>query len=520
MSIFDKFSRKNGEVTSKARLRKQRYNELMENMLSNMKRDAEKLPSSAPVIKANLQFLKHTMRRYLEENETPLGSHACFFVTEDKMTAFVLVFPPEEGGEDITLQKLQSSRHYEGIGSGVFEGREEQLVKNKEYLHFIPIARGTNPKEGSNSVVSDLYKRLQPFTLNISEQEQVNFNIAKQVQIVHKGDVICKIKPAVPGTDGMDVMGNVLPCKAVDESEIHSGRNTSVSDDGQALLADVDGVLFWNEENWTVRRTNISDETISAKSVDVAGHLYIKGDVRDGASVTATGDILIIGEVSGAQICSKNGSIRVTKGIKEKSEIKAKVQVQALVATNSKIEAGQHIYTEVIEQCDVTSGGTIHVGGEHGLILGGYVKAKEKIVCSKIGNMSGVRTQLAVGYQPEIAQEFEQVKSVLDEVQGTLEMLRKNISTMRMAGKTLSLEKRSVLEQLIEQRDAYDKRESDLLKRQKDVQEKLAKARSGSVTYKELWPVTEVQIGDRTGIFNSHEKNGNIHIYAGSVVVK
>ncbi len=522
MSIFDKFSRKNDEAASRARERKRRYNELTDRLVSNIKNDQTTSSENAHFIKAALAYLKSKMRRYIEEREgnTPLGARACFFVSEDKMRAFTCVLPPEEGGEEITLDEFQRARHYEGIDNGILEDKEQLIVRNRQYLRLIQIAQGKLPKDGKAGMVTELFKRCPLLTINVTERDEVDFDAETPIQIVQKGAVLCNITHAVPGEDGVDVMGNVLPCESVDDSAVTYGKNTSVSEDGKSLLADTDGIVFWDEDGWTVRRATVHDGTVADKNLDVAGHLYINGDVRDGADVTATGDIVIIGEVCGARVDSRNGSVRVIRGIKSDSQVKAKSQVQALVISDSNVEAGQHIYSEVIEQCDATSGGTIRVGGEHGLILGGYVKAREKITCLKVGNMSGTHTRLAVGYQPELAKELEEVQSVLAEVQGTLGMLRKNITTLRMAGKTLSQEKRKVLEQLVEQRGAYDRKEADLLKRQKGMQEELRKARSGSVSYRELWPVTEVRIGDKVGIFSSQEKNGNIHVFAGNVVVK
>ncbi len=522
MSIFDKISRRNDEAASRARERKRRYNELTDRLVSNIKNNQSASPEDAHFFKAALSFLKGKMRRYIEdrENDTPLGARACFLVSEDRMRAFTCVLPPEEGGEEITLDEFQRARHYEGIDCGILEENEQRIVQGRQYLRLIQIAQGKLPENGKAGIVSNMFKRCPVLTIDVPEEEEVDFGVEVPIQIVQKGAVLCKIQPSVPGKDGMDVMGNVLPCESVDDFTVLYGKNTSMSEDGRSLLADTDGIVFWDEDGWTVRKATVFEGNVVDKNIDIAGHLYVNGDVRDGASVTATGDIVIMGEVCGARVDSRNGSIRVIRGIKSDSQVKSKVQVQASVMSDSRVEAGEHVYAGVIEQCDVVSGGTICVGGEHGLILGGYVKAKDKIRCLKVGNMSGTNTRLAVGYKPELAKELEDVQPVLAEVQGTLGMLRKNISALRMAGNTLSQEKRKVLDQLVEQRKAYEQKEADLLKRQKTVQEELRKARSGSVSYRELWPVTEVRIGDKVGIFNSQEKNGNVHVFAGNVVVK
>ncbi len=521
MSILDSL-RRTAKPTNKAKQRRQLCNEITEKLIHNIREDQDKFPDKAVTIKDSLPVLRRMAKRYLgirRETSGPCDALPVFFVSEDYMTAFVFVFPPEEGGEDITLEMIKKSQHYEGISNGIFEEREKQLVREQEYLHMIPIARGIAPKEGRQCEIAERFRRFPLFRISVGIKEEVKFKGKQNMQLVHKGDTICGIKPAVMGKDGVDVMGNVLACKDIEASKVPVGRNTRLSEDKLSLLADNDGLLYWNDNKWNVLRGTIVDEKLSGGKKDVAGHLYIMGDVCDGAEVTATGDILIMGEVVGSKVHSTNGSIRIMKGVRDNAVIEAKSQLQISEMTDSKVKAGEYVYAEVIEHCDVTCLGNVMVGGLRGLVIGGYIKAKEQIFCRKIGNMSGTLTKVAVGYQPELMDEMHQLNAALDEVQGTLAILRKSISNLRMAGHTLSIEKRNVLEQLVEQRDAYDKRESDLLKRQKEVKEKLRQSMAGRLNFKELWPVVEVNIGDKKGVFREKEGSGSIHIYSSQVLL-
>ncbi len=520
MSILDSL-KKSAETTNKAKQRRQLCNEITDRLNRNIKEDQAKFPDKADTINGSLPLLRRTAKRYLglkRVSSDPYDALPVFFVSEDNMTAFVCVFPPEEGGEDITLEMIKKSQHYEGIANGIFEDREQQLVREREYLHMIPIARGHAPKEGRRCEISERFRRLPPFRIAVGIKEEVSFKNMQKIQLVHKGDTVCIIKPAVPGRDGIDVMGNVLKCRDIEDFKVPVGRHTRLSEDKLSLVADNDGLLYWNDDKWNVLKATIVEGKLSGGKKDVAGHLYITGDVCDGAEVIATGDILIMGEVASSNVRSTNGSIRVIKGVRD-AVIEAKSQVQLSEMTDSKVKAGEYVYAEVIEQCDVTCLGTVLVGGARGLVLGGYVKAKEQVFCRKIGNMSGTHTKIAVGYQPELMSELHQLNAALDEVQGTLAVLRKSISNLRMAGSTLSMEKRNVLVQLVDQRDAYDSREAELLKRQKEVRKKLRQSRTGRLSFNELWPVVEVQIGDKKGVFREKEGSGSIHIYSNQVLL-
>lgn len=519
MSIFDRFAKKNAEA-SEARQRRRRMNELMEEFNVNIKEDRNRFFPNGGWMDPFLASIKKELNRYKTNvTASPLHTQAYFFLTEDHMQAFACLLPPDCGGEEITVTAFQTEMRYEGIVSGIQAEYIEEFVAGKKYLHVFPIAQGVAPKAGQDGAITELFEKCPVPVLDIAEGEEINFNEVP-FQLVRKGEVICKIQPAVPGKDGIDVTGKTLHSATSTEISVPAGKNTKLIHHGTALVADTDGALSLQEGLWTVSQATIQMESLQGKNLDATGQLYVNGDVTDGARVICTGDILIFGEVRNANILSKNKSVRVMKGVSTGSIIMAKSQVQAEVISDSKVSAGQYIYACVMENSDVTSGGSIYVGGRHGLILGGFVKAKGNIACTKIGNLSGLRNHLAVGYMPELMEEAERIAIDITQMQDLLEKMRKTILGMRMAGESLPLEKRTILNKLVEQRDLMEQRKQEMQKRQKDIQQQLLNCRSGNICCQELNPIAEVQIGDRTGVFTYPEKNCNFHIYAGQVVVK
>ncbi len=84
----------------------------------------------------------------------------------------------------------------------------------------------------------------------------------------------------------------------------------------------------------------------------------------------------------------------------------------------------------------------------------------------------------------------------------------------------MSLENRALLDRLTEQKKLYEERAAEADARLEEHRELLRAARSGTLSCRELYPLTQVQIGDRAGEFAFPEQNCNIHIYGGRVVSK
>lgn len=95
-----------------------------------------------------------------------------------------------------------------------------------------------------------------------------------------------------------------MPIKGKDGKPPHipAGKNTVLSEDKTKLLADIDGEVVYEGNKFNVKNllTINHDVDNSIGNIDFTGDILIKGDVREGYSVKAEGDVTIFGTVEGA----------------------------------------------------------------------------------------------------------------------------------------------------------------------------------------------------------------------------
>lgn len=525
MSIFDRFTNRSQDANKQL---DQQVAKLMPQLLANVKEDLVRFPDHGPAIEVfaeNLKVYLKNLRKVLPDSpEGGIPASAQFFITEDRMDAYACLLPPLNGGKELTVESLAEDMRYEGIASGVLEDLTQEFVSNKQYLHIFPVAKGLLPVDGTDGVITDCFQRQGVMKVRAEAGQTVDFARENLMQIVRKGEIICRSKPPAPGQNGMDVTGKILPCRQGESCQLPAGENIRISQDGLLLLADLDGVVYVDNERFCVNKQRIIPGHVELKDgpIRVEGDIYIEGDVLEGAVVEATGNVVIGGQIIDARVESKKGSIRAQKGIQGKkgTVVQAADQVQAMAIEGASVTAGGDVFAEVIANSRVTCGGTVNVLGGRGLILGGQVKAKSLIQCKRIGNKSGQRTQVSVGGSPNLLSELDSAKAEMEEIKATLEKLRKSVQGLRAAGDLLSLEKRAVLSQLTEQRDLYEEKEATLNGKIKDLKKALHEATSGKILCQELYPLTLIQIGIYEMECKTMENNCNLHVYAGKVVTK
>ncbi len=514
MSIFDVIQQ-NGAALQ----RKLQVNGLIGQLNDNEKEDRERCPEDASRWAPFLRTLRAALEEYkLAKPEQPVDASVRCYVTDDRMHAYACILPPMEGGKELDVADFGQALERGGIVAGIDQEAFLSVLAKKEYLHLIPIARGTPPQDGTDGSFQYLFQPQPVFQIDVREGTTADFSVQRPVQLIRRGEPVCRITLPTPGQEGVDVTGKPLPCRAGVPVEVPVGHNTKISEDGTQLEATEDGAVYVKEGEFYVQTACLRPGGLY-KDDNLVWLTYVDGSIGDGVKIESTSSILVMGEIRGAEIHSQ-GSVRAQQGILKGSKIEAKGQILAPVIRDAQIKAGKSIYAEQIIHSDVSTDGSVFVLGGAGEIRSGIVRARQRVECIRIGDKSRCHNRFVVGWSPEILEEIDRTSKELDESQKILEKLRKNVVNLRMAGEALSLEKKELLAQLTEQKELYEERTGELEEQLKAAKEKLRAARSGHVICKELNPITVVQIGDRTGEFNYPDTNCNIRFYAGQIISK
>lgn len=453
-----------------------------------------------------------------------IKASAQFFPSRDRMSAYACVLPPENGGDALTREEFLEEMRYEGINYGILEDALQQELE-RGYLHIFPVARGTLPRAGKDGKVVELFRRCENMRLEAQNERQVDFDQEVQIQPIRKGMVICLIRLPVEGTNGSDVTGRVLPCPRPGSASIPQGENTAVREDGQALVASVDGLLYTKDGRFCVQKQTVIDGDLNQLQMPLkaSGNLYIQGNVDGGSVVEALGDIMVKGRVGEARVTSVGGTIRIQQGVcgtQGKTFLSAARQVQAPLMERAEVNAGTSVIAELISNSTIHCDGTVYATAGRGMITDSLIRAGDSILCLRVGNLAGGRNRFSVGYPPHSPESWNQLRAELAETKSTIKKLWNTIADLRKKGTKISDMEKSVLERLVEQRDLYIEKRESLMTELSILDQVLDKKSSGRVRCEKLHPILEVQIGRLTQEITTLEENCNIRVAEGRILLK
>jgi uncharacterized protein (DUF342 family) len=194
-------------------------------------------------------------------------------------------------------------------------------------------------------------------------------------------------------------------------------------------------------------------------NIDFLGSVEITGNVEDGFSVKAEGNIEIHGTVERADLQAQ-GDITVHQGItgKGSGRVKAGRSIWARFIENTIVEAGNMVVvTDGIVNSQVDAFHRIVVKGKRANIVGGHLRATDEISANSIGSAtSGTETICEVGYDLKAKLQHDAMtggKAALAEELSLLQHELQALINIKKQRKTLPPEKE------VEMRDMMKKRQ-------------------------------------------------------------
>lgn len=528
MSIFDRFASKETDGQKRKSFHPTSSRRIFSDLDETAAEAKARYPDDGKIVEDFVWALKAACKarrkKALDGDWIPMKAAAQFFLSQDRLTAYACLLPPENEGDEITLEEFWRDMRCEGITYGVLQDTIPQDFA-QGYLHIFPAARGRPFRPGEDGKVVELFRRRSNMRLEVQNGSQVDFSEDVQMQPIRKGSAICLIRPPKPGEDGMDVTGAVIPCPPAVCPEIPQGKNVELGRGGQALIASVNGLLYIEDDRFCVHAQKIIDGDLDQfqGTLQISGNLYIGGNVDGGAEVEASGDIVINGKLGQAKVTSTGGIIRVRQGVygtSGRTFLTAAGQVQAPAVEWAEINAGASVIAESILDSVIHCGGTVYAMTGRGIIANSRIWAGESILCLRVGNLAGGRSRFSVGYPPHIPESWERIKTELTESYATIEKLWGTITELRKKGSRISDREQALLEQLTEQRSLYTKRVEELREELRSVNKALDKRSKGRIRCEELSPVLSVQIGRLMEEITTAEEKCNIHVEENSLQLK
>ncbi|WP_342506811.1 FapA family protein [Sporosarcina sp. FSL K6-2383] len=229
--------------------------------------------------------------------------------TEFKQALQVDAFEEIDYYNDLKPQLIVDRLRAMGVQKGLLFPAIKKVTEVIKPYEII-VAKGVPPVEGLDG---DLEMHIEYKEKAPGELEKVDFRELNLILSVEAGQVIATYIPSVPGTDGVNLLGQVITAKKVKDIVIRPGKN--VSQLGTDIVAEISGrpAVDWREKLVTIE---INPEHFHAGEVDLeSGNIRFEGDVRIGGGIQtamfvgATGTIFVGGAVTKATIHAMKSAI-------------------------------------------------------------------------------------------------------------------------------------------------------------------------------------------------------------------
>ena len=383
-------------------------------------------------------------------------------ITDNDMKAWIYASPPGPGGADISSDVIFNMlRNYKIVEETIDRDAVLRFHDRPVYKENYLVAKGLEPQNGKDAYILYNFETDQTkIKLKESESGKVDFKELNKVQNVVEGQPLARKVPPEKGIPGKTVLGMYLEAKNGKDIGLPLGKNVKLAPDGLTILAETNGqvLLLNNKINVEPVLTIPGDVSLRTGNIMFLGTVIVAGNVEDGFSVKASGNIEVHGTVGKAEIDAE-GDIIVNQGITGRNEAKIRAgrSLWSRFIENATVSAGELIIvSDGIMNSNVSSKKKILCKGKRAAIVGGHLSASEEIHAKTLGSAGGgSETVLEVGFDPEKKERLDILQAKKAEVEKELDEIELNLQTlinMKKQKKGLSEEKEESLKKLSERR--------------------------------------------------------------------
>jgi uncharacterized protein (DUF342 family) len=357
-------------------------------------------------------------------------------ITDQEMKAWLYATPPGPGGADLSADMIISFLRNNRVVAGIDEKRIMDFQDNPVYKQNYLVAEGIKPQDGSDAkILYNFETDRSKIRLKETASGKVDFKDLNLVQNVVEGQPLAQKILAERGKGGKTVTGKYLEAKNGRDIPLPLGKNTKLAEDGVTIIAESNGqVLLLNNKINVEPILNIDgDVSLKTGNIMFLGTVFISGNVEDGFSVKASGNIEVKGTVGKSELDAE-GDIIVSQGIAGKGEgfVRSGKSIWSKFIENCKVEAGEFvIVSDGIINSTVSANRKILCQGKRAAIIGGSLSAAEEIHAKTLGSFGGAsETILSVGFDPRSKDRLDKLLANKQVAEKELEDVQLNFNTL------------------------------------------------------------------------------------------
>ncbi len=441
-------------------------------------------------------------RAEIKENVfSPVNSEPLLYMTKNKVNLFAVLLPPFYGGEEITGETLKFRLESLSVKYGIDKKMLKKIISDKMYFKIVQIAHGSEAVNGKKGSVKNLFSTVRN-QVNIKEDSHgnVNYKELNMIQSIHKGDTICEITPPTEAIDGMTVTGEVIKGREAKFPYVPAGKNTEYNEDKTRLIAKIDGEVVYEDNRFNVKNLLTINEDVdnSIGNINFTGDIVIKGDVREGYTVKADGNIHIIGTVEGATVIA-GGDLTIDRGMTggNKGVIEVQGKLKCKYLENCRVYAKEGIEADQIMYSTLSTDASIYVRGRKGSVTGGKLIAGRAIEAVTIGAYANanLRTEIVLGAVPQLVEQEKELQQQYDAVKQGLFKMSQDINYLEENSGKLNEQRRELLENLKFQYQIDDMQKSKLEESLEEIEAKIkSNTEMCSLKCDNIYPIISINV--------------------------
>lgn len=456
-----------------------------------------------------------------EEERLDVDAEAIIYVSKNRMAAWAFILPPYGEGKVLSKSRLEKALEESSVREGIDAEALDRIIEERPYFRLVLIALGTPAVPGKDGYVIENFAKEREKSFAMDDRGKLDYKTQNSIQGVREGEVLCQIIAPTPGTDGVNIQGDVLKAKAGKEAKVLVGRNTELNEEKTQLVAKMDGQLKFQAGRFNVDpQLDVSgDVNYDVGNIDFYGDVRITGDVREGFTVRSAGSVVVDGLVEAATI-EADGDVIIQNGIAgdERAVIKAGGTVKAAYMESCTVYAGKEVHANNIIGSNIYCDEKIIVKSGRGTIIGGKHVAGKKIEANTIGCRAERPTELVVGETPNIRKKKEDLQESIEKSGKELEEMDRTIKYLAGAAGNNAQKRQKMEELLLHRTILVDQHE----RAQKELEEVLQGGGSGAkgrIIADTVYPPTQIRIRDYTYIVQDEVGNANIHVEENEIVL-
>lgn len=442
-------------------------------------------------------------------------------ISDDKTEAYLML---KEDLKDVSVEEVIELLNYKKIIYGIDAARIAVMINSSELFTPVLVAKGSKPEEGNDGYYN-FYFNTEPVKKPIIlEDGTVDYNTLGSMIVCKENELLVEYHPAKEGSDGMSVLGSVIPAKRVKELTALRGKGFKSVDN--QYYASFDGKIEYENSKLKITQVYIIDGDLDSNSSDITFHgdVLVTGNVSSGKKIDAVGNITVNGSVevatliAGKNIILRNGMQGNSKGyVYAKGDVSAKFFEQTTVVCKGNINAN------AIMNCEMNSDKEIIVAGKRGALIGGKYTAIEKISASTIGNAAQLETKLIIGMDDEYYERLDSLKAEIEALKEEIDDLDRRLlkigDRLKKSPNGLLMDSRN---SLIKEKVENVTRHNEFVKQREEILSQRERSVNGTVVAKgKVFPNTTVSINGVSDVLNDlyrnvtiMKKDGRIRIFS------